>query len=559
MNSTPAIQRLLVAAWIGLASGAPAAAQYVDTQQRCIRCHVKEPEPNQFCGIQPGQIWAADDKHNRAFYLLHENADPVRGPAKQALVGRILGFDLRDVFTDDKFQALKADANPESLRQIKSCLRCHATWPQDADQPTAAHEPPVALDLGVSCQACHGPGRLWDQPHSSPSWHLVTPAGKQALLTRDGKLERAFYDVRSTASKAKLCVSCHVGDASQGKFVTHDWYAKGHPPLPSFELATFESKMPAHWNPLNKKTEFPFRTDPPAAAQFEKLKAELYDAGVPKVEGNIRRTYLEANFPDATALRLDPYSDLPATKDAIVAGVVTLQAYLGLISAKVAPDANGTYPGPEFALYDCAACHHPLKSEVGFASRPKRNSPPGRPPPARWPVLLAQLAAQQAARYDPAAAQARWSPIEQQLLELERATTEQPFGNPAAMRTAAAALSLSLDQLAKDAANTPFNDVTAKQASLWLTDRANLETNDYATARQAAWALQQLATHLKRPDAKSLFAADQRDPLWLHLPSGQQGQVIDNLQRWLPIAAAYNPQWFRDELAIVREKLAKPD
>jgi hypothetical protein len=126
------------------------------------------------------------------------------------------------------------------------------------------------------------------------------------------------------------------------------------------------------------------------------------------------------------------------------------------------------------------------------------------------------------------------------------------------MRAAAAALATSLDGLAKDAANTPFNEIAAKQAALWLTDRANLETNDYATARQAAWALQQLATDLKRSDAQSLFAADQRDPLWLRLPSGQKGQVIDNLQHWLPIAAAYNPQWFESELAIVREKLQAP-
>ena len=29
--------------------------------------------------------------------------------------------------------------------------------------------------------------------------------------------------------------------------VTHEMYAAGHPPLPGFEIATFCSQMPPHW------------------------------------------------------------------------------------------------------------------------------------------------------------------------------------------------------------------------------------------------------------------------------------------------------------------------
>ena len=39
----------------------------------------------------------------------------------------------------------------------------------------------------------------------------------------------------------------------------HEWYAAGHPPLPSFELASFQAQMPVHWKPLAAKPNFAFR------------------------------------------------------------------------------------------------------------------------------------------------------------------------------------------------------------------------------------------------------------------------------------------------------------
>ena len=86
----------------------------------------------------------------------------------------------------------------------------------------------------------------------------------------------------------------------------HEWYAAGHPPLPSFELATFESQMPAHWKSLREKGPFAFRDAPPAdetgqlAAQFVTLER----AGIPSE--SIKSSYKEANFPDAQAKGIDP-------------------------------------------------------------------------------------------------------------------------------------------------------------------------------------------------------------------------------------------------------------
>jgi hypothetical protein len=41
----------------------------------------------------------------------------------------------------------------------------------------------------------------------------------------------------------------------------------------------------------------------------------------------------------------------------------------------------------------------------------------------------------------------------------------------------------------------------------------------------------------------------------LDLPSGQARSVMQNLHRWLPAAADYDPAWFENELKAVRARL----
>src|SRR5438874_5719430 len=61
-------------------------------------------------------------------------------------------------------------------------------------------------------------------------------------------------DLWDPAKRARLCAACHVGDPAQGKFVTHEMYAAGHPPLPGFEPAAFSNAMPRHWQYLREKS-----------------------------------------------------------------------------------------------------------------------------------------------------------------------------------------------------------------------------------------------------------------------------------------------------------------
>ncbi|HZN35854.1 MAG TPA: multiheme c-type cytochrome [Pirellulaceae bacterium] len=545
--------RALVAVCCACLALAQARAQYLTTESGCLSCHKVPPPDNLFCRAVPVEVWAQTDKHSRAFHLLHETdpADPAKGDAKRTLVKQILGFDLAGAFDGPNYQRLKAGGDAETTRKVavvKSCLRCHATWPIAADEryPT---RPPAPLALGVSCQACHGPSARWDLPHREQVWRTVTPAGKAEL---------GFTDVRTTAAKAGLCTSCHIGNLAEGKFVKHEWYAAGHPPLPSFELATFEAEMPMHWIPLAKKPKFEFRDDRPAdegalADQLDTLKR----AGVPAAA--IKPTYRAANFPDAAAKGLDPTRDLPQARSAVVAGAATLETYARLVGEYSRKSAAGE-PGfawPELALYDCAACHHRLRYDPALERRPMPRGVPGRPPLARWPQRGALLAAEQAAGYDAGQEADRWKTVRQPLAELEAAVLATPFGDPASMQMPAEALADALFQLAADASNTAFDAAAAHRAAYSLTDATHLETADYTSARQTAWLLRQLFAHQGNEDARRLFLDKGEDYLHLQLPSKQQGSVIGNLYRWLPAAAAYDPMRFRDELGVLRKSMPR--
>jgi Cytochrome c554 and c-prime len=525
-----------------------ATAQYVDTSSGCIQCHETALRQNDFCPSVPEAVWAGDDKHRRAFYLLHERdpTDPQKGAAKRELVRRILGFELREAFVDERYLRLKEAGDAETatkVRLVKSCLRCHATWPKEADESYPS-VPPVALDLGVSCQACHGAGEKWDVTHRLPAWRLVTPAGKASLR---------FADCRSSEAKARLCASCHVGDVSQEKFVKHEWYAAGHPPLPSFELASFQKQMPAHWKSLREKGAFAFRDSRPAddagviEGQIETLKRN----GV--AEGAIKESYREANFPGAAAKGLDPCGDLAGAKDAIVAGAVAMQVYARLVGDYAGAAADSKAAWPELALYDCAACHHELRSGLGVSTRPRRNHAPGRPPLATWPGVLAKLAAHQAAAYEAAQSESRWSLVMDAWQKLDRATTDRPFGDSAAMQAAAEQLAAVMIRLVDDTSNTRYEAAAARGAIALLTDEAQYETNDFATARQAGWALRAVLGDVGFRETDGIFSPGGDDPLCLTLPSGPQRSVMENLRRWLPAAAKYDAAWFRAELKTLRK------
>src|SRR5690606_4454004 len=101
----------------------------------------------------------------------------------------------------------------------------------------------------------------------------------------------------------------HVGSPAEGKVVTHAMMAAGHPPLPSFEVASFSKKLPQHWYDLK---DIPYLKTAPKEVQD-------------------RYHYADAPFQH--------------TKLALATGVVGLQTYTHMVASRSALNDKGPAKG----------------------------------------------------------------------------------------------------------------------------------------------------------------------------------------------------------------------
>ena len=62
-----------------------------------------------------------------------------------------------------------------------------------------------------------------------------------------------MIDVRNPIVRAEQCFGCHIGNAAEGKIITHEMYAAGHPPLPNIEIESYVAQLPRHWRYLDEK------------------------------------------------------------------------------------------------------------------------------------------------------------------------------------------------------------------------------------------------------------------------------------------------------------------
>jgi hypothetical protein len=518
---------------------------YTNTDN-CILCHSdseRMKDHADFVGVAPGEIWSKHDKHSQSFQLLKEKS--------RGLTNQILGFDLREAFADDELTRLSDDAKlMEKVKTVQSCLRCHVTWPVGAGTPT---DPVEDLSRGVSCQACHGPAGEWVEAHTEKWWRRVSHEAKSRL---------GFTNVRDPVVKAELCTSCHVGSIKEERFVKHEWYAAGHPPLPGFELATFSEQMPLHWKPLKEKEDFAGRTEnSPPVSDGKARRTALQRRNIEIPDSDLRANYRAANFPIAKE-EDDPFANLPRTQEVLISGSVVLNTYVKLTGdyAQEAAHGNKQFKWPEFALYDCAACHHELRRREGLAERPARRGPPGRPPMARWPNALIGLAAE------------RRPDLDVNFRELEIAFTERPFGDPRRIAAAAQNLSSQLDLLCQELRLVRCDEERAKKILAALVSPGETaDFRDYASARQIAWAIQALRKDQERipyglganlsdqhrqalQQIEMLFCRDKSDELLLVLPARQYHSVVDGLPTFLQAMEKYDADWFAGRLKVAAEE-----
>jgi hypothetical protein len=203
------------------------------------------------------------------------------------------------------------------------CLACHA------NPALAAEERYSQMRReGVSCEACHGNAGGWLREHTT--WGKNPTADHTAA---------GMTNLADVGERAMTCLGCHVGapaDPARGlpvRDMNHDMIAAGHPRL-NFDFAEYHRRLPKHWQ-----------------EEAEPMKSE------PRVWLVGRTAHAEA----ACRLLAD--------------------------RAERAGQNDPRTPWPEFAEYNCAACHHTIPQP--WRSDPAR--PGGRPPGSLewqtiWPV-----------------------------------------------------------------------------------------------------------------------------------------------------------------------------
>lgn len=402
----------------------------------CFPCHERPLDRNslfnvanrEFCTLNEGIVFYGD-KHRQAYELLKSD----------------LGKHMEEIL------ARSRNEPDYKVTADKQCLTCHANYRLDED-----FEQPM-FEFGVTCESCHGPSSLWKTPHEDPAWR------KRSAEEKEQKF--GMIDVRNPMRRAQQCFSCHIGNVKEGKVVTHEMYAAGHPPLPGIEIETFIQEMPSHWRTLSEKGEFKYRNE-----------------------------FLDANYPGQGK---QPLNDLIRTKSVIIGGTMALRESVNLFASQAV--AQDSQAWPELAVFDCTACHHDLAAPAWRQKRGYGQSLPGRPQMFTWPEALVKLGIRQRAGDDDAVFQKDWDAYHSKMEELRRVLDRRPFGAPEAIQAVTMGddgLIAWLDQLANDVFKSPVNKKDAQRTLQTLVALPADEYPDFHSARQLAWAIRTILTEM---------------------------------------------------------------
>ena len=459
----------------------------------CRNCHGKDkeepPEKSLYNRGTEMSVWDAQDKHKDATTVLLGE--------RSRQIGKLLGY------------------KTDPIKEPK-CINCHGVRIEDENKIDKGSygTSQQREKSGVSCVVCHGPYREWVIEHGllpKVDWKSLTPTAKQ----RDYGLTNLW----DPATRAALCCSCHVGNAAEGKMVTHEMYAAGHPPLPGIEIVAFADAMPRHWRTFTEK----IAARPDFKARFKANQS--FDADR---EG------------------------LEQTRMLVIGAVGAMRASVRLVAAeakaanKQATAAHQSWP--ELASFDCYACHHDLKKD---SWRQKRGfvGQPGRPALRAWPTALLGPAAQ---RLDAAGRAA----LQSDLALLRGSLDAQPFGDPGKIAVAADKLDKWCGKTSAELTLKSFDKDACRQALEMLLTAPGRRAVDFDSARQIGWALPTLVGDLepallKNSAWENSYGALQKC-LELKLIKGQKMIVPEYLSTTLERIADYDPEQF----AGIMKKLA---
>ena len=427
-----------------------------------------------FIKLDESVTWDKEDKHSIAYKRL--NGDRGR---------RIAGL-------------LKIDVNNREA----GCLGCHSA---SITEVTNRMDQGIQFNPseGVSCENCHGAYSGWAGDHIQATFRTKTAADWAKV---------GFVDLRSPDRQSEKCLSCHIGSAPEGKVVTHEMYAAGHPPLPSIEVATFANSIPRHWWLLSERKN-------------ANLRKQL---GF--VEGQLEQTKL-----------------------ALVGAAVALKTSMKLL-ADEAKVEKGPAPGqewPDYARFDCWSCHHDLKRDGWRQARGYKGGPPGRVPVGEWPLAIVELGIDHLVRHDPAD-----KVLRSDLDRFEKALHEQanlrPFGRKPAIGKAADDFAGWTDVLIRKLAASKVDRAVASRLLRKLVETSEASTPDYDSARHVAWTIRRLVEDLgdtlpNRSAIEAILKEFDRG-LRLELPAGRKYEIEDQLGTALQVIGDYEPADFQGHL-----------
>jgi hypothetical protein len=441
-------------------------------------------------------VWYQLDKHKDATAVL------TSGLGKD--IAERMGIPVKNI----DFVANKAE--------WKQCLTCHGVYiDNEAHADKITFSPADRVESGVSCVVCHGAHAEWVNEHQKKVGSVW-----KTLSRKQKEQDHGLTDLWDAEKRAALCSSCHIGNAAEGKVVTHEMYAAGHPPLPGFEILSFSDAMPRHWETMSEKS-----------SRLPKHR-ELYE-----------KAYLtKADAFDSEHLRLLNISSVVALRS-------TLQLIHDLARKEI--DAKPKEAAwPELAAFDCYACHHDLKSDSWRQMRTLTGRP-GRPQLRLWPTIMTETVIKQAKPGGGASA-ADYHRLAKDLSEVFDRT---PFGEPQSVVEKAGALMKWSDQMI--VALQRVDKAASRDMLASLLNRPEKELLDFDSARQIAWSAHALFATVAPESAKRAEVKKHLDTLYhqlhLELPKGQKRIAEDFLPKVLKAIGSYDPREFQKTMRTLAE------
>jgi hypothetical protein len=335
-----------------------------------------------------------------------------------------------DVLLNDRSRMIarnlaKPTGQLKEAHEDERCLACHSIPAMDYKELERFGR----VKDGVSCESCHGPAEKWLVEHTTLSWRRRQPEEKERLF--------GMTNTKDLAGRAQLCAGCHVGapeDAKRGeplRDALHDIMAAGHPRL-AFEFGNFFARMPRHWVEKDNEPDFEVRAW-------------------------------------------------------VVGQVASAHAALRLLEARAAASQKGS-PWPEFAEYDCFACHHDLHEPSWRQERGYSQRKPGAMPWGAWFLPMTRVLA----------AKQGYQELIERLEGIEMLMSDHPHRDTQAVADQARSAAELLGGMLRQVAKERFTPTAARQlASACIKDGEKLVESNWDAATQLYLALVALNETLK--------------------------------------------------------------